>query len=64
MGSRPARVVAVRIEVTPPPGLPPQRRDALLAFASHCTVHNALTAPPAVDILLTDVAETVPGALE
>jgi uncharacterized OsmC-like protein len=53
-GSRPTRVVAVRIEVTPPAGLPPQRRDALLAVASHCTVHNTLTTPPAVDVRLAE----------
>ena len=58
-GSRPARVVAVRIEVTPPAGLPPQRRDALLAVASHCTVHNTLTTPPAIDIRLADAIEAV-----
>jgi uncharacterized OsmC-like protein len=59
-GTRPARVVAVRIEVTPPAGLPPQRRDALLAVASHCTVHNTLTTtPPAVDVRLADATEAL-----
>ena len=61
-GSRPARVVAVRIEVTPPAGLPPQRRDALLAVASHCTVHNTLTTAPAVDIRLTDATGALTSA--
>jgi len=28
------------------------RRDAFLAVASHCTVHNTLHEPPAVDIVL------------
>jgi putative redox protein len=58
-GTRPARVVAVRIEVTPPAGLPPQRQDALLAVASHCTVHNTLTTPPAVDIRLANATGAV-----
>ncbi|MFD5256396.1 OsmC family protein [Streptomyces bobili] len=49
---RPARVASLRVVVVPPPELPAQRRDALLAVASHCTVHNTLHRPPAVDIEL------------
>jgi uncharacterized OsmC-like protein len=49
---RPARVESVRITVTPPPGLSPQRHAALLAVASHCTVHNTLHQPPRIDIEL------------
>ncbi|MFE9095903.1 OsmC family protein [Streptomyces sp. NPDC007264] len=49
---RPARVAAVRVTVVPPPGLPDERRAALLAVASHCTVHNTLQQPPEVDIEL------------
>lgn len=47
---RPARVAAIRIAVTAPPGLPAARRAALLAVARHCTVHNTLTHPPDVRI--------------
>ncbi|WP_432137008.1 MULTISPECIES: OsmC family protein [unclassified Streptomyces] len=49
---RPARVTALRIVVVPPPELPERRREALLAVASHCTVHNTLRQPPAVEIAL------------
>jgi uncharacterized OsmC-like protein len=35
-----------------PGGVPAQRRDALLAVASHCTVHNTLRQKPAVSIEL------------
>ncbi|WP_411158572.1 OsmC family protein [Streptomyces sp. TRM68416] len=49
---RPARVTALRVVVVPPPDLPRQRRDALLAVASHCTVHNTLHQPPAVTVEL------------
>jgi uncharacterized OsmC-like protein len=49
---RPARVSAVRVTVVPPPGLPEQRRAALLAVASHCTVHNTLHQPPEIGIEL------------
>ena len=55
---RPARVGEVRIDVIVPPGVPADRHEALLAMASHCTVHNTLGDPPAVTIAL---AETVPG---
>ncbi|MFR0355670.1 OsmC family protein [Streptomyces sediminimaris] len=49
---RPARVASVRLVVVPPPGLSEQRRAALLAVASHCTVHNTLHQPPEIDIEL------------
>ena len=49
---RPARVSAVRLRITVPGGVPPQRTDALLAVASHCTVHNTLRQQPDVSIEL------------
>ncbi|MGW0285314.1 OsmC family protein [Streptomyces sp. NPDC003236] len=49
---RPARISSVRVLVVPPPELPEQRRAALLAVASHCTVHNTLEHPPEIDIEL------------
>ena len=49
---RPARVSAVRLRITVPGGIPPQRTDALLAVASHCTVHNTLRQHPDVNIEL------------
>ncbi|MEU0117183.1 OsmC family protein [Streptomyces bobili] len=49
---RPARVASVRLVVVPPPGLPEQRRAALLAVVSRCTVHNTLHQPPETDIKL------------
>ncbi|CAL9503863.1 hypothetical protein SUDANB95_03468 [Actinosynnema sp. ALI-1.44] len=50
----PARVAGVRIEVTPPAGLPPRRRQALLAVVEHCTVHNTLRRPLEIDVRLGD----------
>ncbi|SFG74081.1 OsmC family protein [Streptomyces mirabilis] len=47
---RPARVASVHVTVTPPPGLTEQRRAALLAVASRCTVHNTLHQPPEIGI--------------
>ena len=52
MAARPARVGGVTIHITPPPGLPEERRAAFLAVASHCTVHNTLENPPAVTVAL------------
>ena len=49
---RPARVGDVRLRISVPVGLPPQRRDALLAVASHCTVHNTLRQQPGISIEL------------
>ncbi|MFF4541873.1 OsmC family protein [Streptomyces aureus] len=47
---RPARVDSVRLVVVPPPELPAERRAAMLAVASHCTVHNTLREPPEIRI--------------
>jgi putative redox protein len=49
---RPARVRDVRLRISVPSGIPAQRRDALLAVASHCTVHNTLRHEPQVSIEL------------
>jgi putative redox protein len=49
---RPARVGSVRLRLTVPGGVPAERRDALIAVASHCTVHNTLRNQPAVAISL------------
>jgi uncharacterized OsmC-like protein len=53
LASRPARVANVRIDISLPDGIPPDRRAALLAVASHCTVHNSLTTPPEVRVALS-----------
>jgi uncharacterized OsmC-like protein len=53
IGGKPTRVTGIRILITAPTGLPEQRRDAFLAVASHCTVHNTLAAPVPVDIILS-----------
>ncbi len=50
---RPARVRAIRISVKVPTDLPDDRWPALAAVVSHCTVHNTLHNPPAVNIELT-----------
>jgi len=42
---RPARVAGVRLAIRVPGGVPPNRQAALLAVASHCTVHNTLRHP-------------------
>ena len=52
MGTRPARVAEVDVRLILPDGVPAGRRDALLAVAEHCTVHNTLTTPPEVRITL------------
>ncbi|MGW2618309.1 OsmC family protein [Streptomyces sp. NPDC001500] len=49
---RPARVASLHVVVVPPPGLPEQRRAALLAVASRCTVHNTLHERPEIEIEL------------
>lgn len=48
--TKPSRVSDVDIRIRLPEGVPEERVAALLAVASHCTVHNSLTAPPAVTV--------------
>jgi uncharacterized OsmC-like protein len=52
LGGRPARVTDVAIRIHLPEGVPAERREPLLAVASHCTVHNSLTTPPEVSVVL------------
>jgi len=52
IGGRPTRVTRISVVVTPPTALPPERRNAFLAVASHCTVHNTLTEPANIEIAL------------
>ena len=56
MAARPPRVDVIDLDVTVPDGVPAERRAALLAVASHCTVHNTLEDPPRVSVSLTDAA--------
>jgi putative redox protein len=50
MASRPARVGRIAVRLRVPDGVPEEKLAALLAVASHCTVHNSLESPPAVRI--------------
>jgi uncharacterized OsmC-like protein len=52
MASHPARVGDINLQVQVPAELAPARQSALLAVASHCTVHNTLLQPPPVRIEL------------
>jgi len=55
MGKSPARVSDVQLQLRVSDAVPVERRDALLAVASHCTVHNSLTHPPSVQVTLDAV---------
>jgi putative redox protein len=50
MASRAARVAQVDLQIRLPLELSPERRGGLLAFASHCTVHNSITSEPEITI--------------
>jgi uncharacterized OsmC-like protein len=54
MGSKPARVAGIEVRLIVPEGVPAERLDALLAVATHCTVHNTLTTEPEVSVTLAD----------
>ncbi|WP_427170268.1 OsmC family protein [Arthrobacter sp. 92] len=57
MGSRPARVARIEVRLTIPDGVPAERREALLAVASHCTVHNSLITTPEISVAFADAAD-------
>lgn len=50
LGAKPARVTDLDLRITLPAGFPEERRDALLAVASHCTVHNSITHAPDIAV--------------
>jgi len=54
MGAKPARVAGIDVRLIVPEGVPAERLDALLAVATHCTVHNTLATEPEVSITLAD----------
>lgn len=49
---RPARLDDITVSLRLPDGFPEERRDALLAVASRCTVHNTLASEPHVAVTL------------
>jgi putative redox protein len=49
---RPARIGDISLKIRVPDGVPPEREAALLAVASHCTVHNTLRQAPEIAIEL------------
>jgi putative redox protein len=52
IGIRPARVGEVNLSIELPAGIADDRKERLLAVASHCTVHNSLEQSPEVTIQL------------
>ena len=50
MATRPTRIAEIAVHIELPMGVPDDKRDALLAVARHCTVHNTLTAPPRITV--------------
>jgi uncharacterized OsmC-like protein len=59
MASHPARVGEITLQLHVPGELAPAQQAALLAVASHCTVHRTLLQPPEVRI---ELAVPTPGA--
>jgi putative redox protein len=51
---RPQRVASIRIEVHPPPSVPPRQLSALHIVVSNCTVHNSIEQAPSIDIGLAE----------
>lgn len=54
LGTGPARVSDIDVRITLPDDVPEERRGALLAVASHCTVHNSITQEPDIAVRLAD----------
>src|SRR5665811_1187586 len=58
MGAKPARVAGIDLRLIVPEGVPADRLDAMLAVATHCTVHNTLASEPDVSITLADAPKS------
>lgn len=56
LAQRPTRVGRIAVRLHLPEEVPAERRAALLAVASHCTVHNTLRDDPEVVIELAEAA--------
>ena len=60
LGSRPARVTAIHIDVQLRDGVSLESLDALLAVTRHCTVNNTLAESPTLTVILAGAS--VPAA--
>ena len=58
MGSRPARVTRIDLRIALAAELPEDKQKALLAVASHCTVHNTLVQAPEMSVTRSGVPAT------
>ncbi len=54
MAQHPNRIGEVSLVLRLPDGVPDDRRAALLAVASHCTMHNTIENPPEVSLTLDE----------
>ena len=61
VGATPARAAGIGLRLIAADPVPVERLDALLAGATHCAVHNALTSQPEVTITL--VGNDISGAM-
>ena len=59
--ARPARVIAIRLQVSVSTELREDVRDGLRRAVEHCTVHNSLRTPPDVRISVLDAAVAAVG---
>jgi putative redox protein len=50
----PARVTAIRLDLTLPESFPEERRAAVLRVADRCTVHNSIRSVPDVRIVVRE----------
>jgi uncharacterized OsmC-like protein len=53
MGTKPAKVAAIDMEIHLSHEIPSERRAGLLAQAGHCTVHNSIAYTPDIAITLS-----------
>lgn len=54
MAEKPARVGTVELRLQIPDSVPAERRDALLAVASNCTVHHSITQAPEISVTFAE----------
>jgi putative redox protein len=60
LAEHPARIGSMHFDLTLPADVSAERRNAAIAVAYHCTLHNTLNQPPDISIGVADV--TTPAA--
>jgi len=61
MAESPSRVGKIKVEIKFAGEVDSKSANSILRFARHCTIHNTLTNPPKIDVMLSPLTKKSPG---